>query len=108
MGDFTKTLTDDNFEIEILNSDKPALVDFWAEWCGPCIALGPTVDSIAEEYDGKAVVGKVNVDHHPTIAAKYSIRSIPSLLIFSNGKVEEQLIGAVSKEEITSIIDRLL
>ena len=94
MGDFTKTLTDDNFETEILNSDKPGLVDFWAEWCGPCIALGPTVDSIAQDF--------------PSIAAKYGIRSIPSLLIFSNGKVEEQLVGAVSKEEITSILDKLI
>jgi len=100
--------TDDNFDAEVINSDVPVIVDFWAEWCGPCKALMPTVSEIASEYKGKAVIGKVNVDNCPGIASKYGIRSIPTILFFTEGNVQEQLLGAVPKTQITSIIDKLV
>ena len=104
----TVNVTDENFDTEVLKSTKPIIVDFWAEWCGPCKQIAPTVDEIATEYNGRAVVGKVNVDHHPTIASQYGIRSIPSLLIFSNGKVQQQIVGAVGKEELSKAISKVL
>jgi len=89
-------ITDSNFD-EILKTDKPILVDFWAEWCGPCKMIGPVVEELAGDFEGKAVVGKIDVDSNPEISAKYGIRSIPTLLIFKNGQIVDKQVGAVSK-----------
>ena len=86
--------TDGNFDAEVLKSDKPTLVDFWAVWCGPCRAIAPIVEHLATQYDGKVKVGKLDVDHNQGVAAKYGIRSIPALLLFKGGKVVDQLVGA--------------
>lgn len=92
----TIEITDANFE-EIINSDKPVLVDFWAEWCGPCRMIGPVVEELATDYEGKAVIGKVNVDENPNVSAKFGIRSIPTLLVFKNGEIVDKQVGAVPK-----------
>lgn len=93
-------LTDDNFQAEVLESDLPVLVDFWAEWCSPCLMLAPIVDEIRNEYKDTIKVGKLNVDNNPNTAVKYGIRSIPCLLFFKDGKVEEQIIGFQPKKNI--------
>lgn len=90
-------ITDSNFEELVLKSDKPVLVDFWAEWCGPCRMVGPVVEELSNEYAGKAVVGKVNVDNNAAISAKYGIRNIPTLLFFKNGEVVEKHVGVAAK-----------
>jgi len=103
----TIEITDSNFN-EILNTDKPVLVDFWAEWCGPCKMIGPIVKELAGEYDGKAVIGKVNVDETPSTAAQFGIRSIPTLLVFKNGEVVDKQIGAVPKAVLAGKLDAQL
>ena len=108
MGDLTKEFTTDNFETEVIQSAQPVLVDFWAEWCGPCRQIAPAVDEVASEYEGRAVVGKVNIDHHPNLASEYGIRSIPNLLVFSDGKVQQQIVGAVGKGALSEAINKLL
>lgn len=100
--------TDDSFEDDVLNSEKPVLVDFWAEWCGPCRMVGPVVDELAGEYEGKAKIGKVNVDENSQISTKYGIRSIPSLLIFKDGEVVDQIVGAVPKNQLKKQLDAQL
>ncbi len=102
------TFTDDNFETEVLASDKPVLVDFWAEWCGPCKMIAPSIAELANEMEGKVKVGKLDVDSNQNTAFKYGIRSIPSLLIFKNGEVVEQIIGAVPKEHIKSKLESVV
>ncbi len=101
-------LTDSNFEEMVLKSDKPVLVDFWAEWCGPCRMVAPIVSEISTEYEGKAVVGKLDVDSNPEVAQKYGIRNIPTILFFKNGEVADKQVGAVPKSMLTSKIENLL
>ncbi len=101
-------LTDSNFEEIVLKSDKPVLVDFWAEWCGPCRMVAPIVSEISSEYEGKAIVGKLDVDSNPGVAQKYGIRNIPTILFFKNGEVADKQVGAVPKSMLVSKIDNLI
>ena len=103
----TIEITDANFN-EILNTDKPVLVDFWAEWCGPCKMIGPVVKELANDYEGKAVIGKVNVDENPNTAAQFGIRSIPTLLVFKGGEIVDKQIGAVPKSVLAGKLDAQL
>jgi len=100
-------ITDANFEETVLNSGKPALVDFWAVWCGPCRMVGPIVEELATEYGDKAVIGKVDVDNNPETAAKYGIRNIPTILFFKNGEVVDKQVGAVPKQVLVGKIEPL-
>ena len=100
-------ITDSNFE-KIINSDKPVLVDFWAEWCGPCKMIGPLVEELASEFEGKAIIGKVDVDTNPEVSAKFGIRSIPTLLVFKNGEIVDKQVGAVPKSVLTEKIETQL
>lgn len=99
------TIASGNFESEVLKSNVPVLVDFWATWCGPCRMIGPIIEEIAAEYAGKAKVAKVDVDQNQELAEQFQVRSVPTLLIFKNGNVVEQLVGAVSKKALTTRLD---
>ena len=101
-------VSDDEFETSILQNEKPALVDFWAEWCQPCKMLAPTVEELADEYDGQVLVTKLNVDDNPATATKYGIRGIPTLLLFKGGQVVQQLVGVKTKAEIKKVIDDII
>lgn len=101
-------LTDSNFEEMVLKSDKPVLVDFWAEWCGPCRMVAPIVAEISTEYEGKAIVGKLDVDSNPEVANKFGIRNIPTILFFKNGEVADKQVGAVPKSVLASKMEGLL
>jgi thioredoxin 1 len=104
-GTNTLTFTDAAFESDVLKSDKPVLVDFWAEWCGPCRMMTSTIDSIATDYEGKAKVGKMNVDDNGQTAMRFQIRGIPALLLFKGGKIVDQRVGAVGKSDLQKMLD---
>ena len=108
MGEFTCEFTEDNCEADVLGSSIPVVVDFWAEWCGPCKMLAPTIAKIAEKYNGQVLVGKLNVDNSPSVAQKYNVRSIPNILIISNGEVKEQVVGNVPEADISALLDKLV
>ena len=101
-------ITDESFESEVLGSETPVLVDFWAEWCGPCRALAPTVQELSEEYEGRLKVTKLNVDENPVTASSYGIRSIPTLIIFENGVEKDRILGALPKKNIEEAIESAL
>jgi thioredoxin 1 len=101
------TLTQENFNKEVLQSPQPILVDFWAEWCGPCKMLAPILDELAGEYDGRVRIGKVNIDEHQELAAQFGIRSIPTLLLFREGEVTDQIVGLRSKRDLKASFDRV-
>ncbi len=108
MAEHVVTVTDANFDSEVVKSETPALVDFWAAWCGPCRAIGPVVEELAQEYLGKVKVGKCNVDENPKTPGQFGIRAIPTLILFKNGQVVDQITGAVSKSHLEEALKKLL
>jgi thioredoxin 1 len=105
-GDNTLTFTDGSFDADVINSEVPVLVDFWAEWCGPCRMMGPTVDQIASDYVGKVKVGKLDVDNNQLTASRYGIRGIPTILLFKGGQIVEQKVGAIGKNDFQKMLDK--
>ncbi|MBA4184700.1 MAG: thioredoxin [Acidobacteria bacterium] len=108
MSEFVKQATDSNFQTDILSADKPVLVDFWAEWCGPCRAVAPAVEAVAEEYRQRASVYKMNVDENMKVPQQFGIRGIPTLIVFKDGQEQERIVGAVSREAIAEAIEKHL
>lgn len=106
MGNFAKEVTDAAFETDVLGSEKPVLVDFWAEWCGPCRMIAPSVEAVAEEFEGRASFYKMNVDDNPAVPDKYGIRGIPTLILFKGGVEQERIVGAVSREAIAKVVSK--
>ena len=102
------TLTQENFAAEVLQASAPVLVDFWAEWCGPCKMIGPILDELAEEYNGRVKIGKVNIDEQPELATQYGVRAIPTLLLFHQGQVADQMVGLRSKRDLKANLDKYL
>ena len=105
-SEHVQTFTDGNFDTTVISAETPVLVDFWAEWCGPCRRLAPTVDELANDYNGKVVVAKMNVDENPATPMRFSIRGIPTLLLFKGGQVVEQVVGLADKSELKKVIDK--
>ena len=101
-------VSDDQFDVEVLQSSEPVLVDFWAEWCGPCKMIAPILDELAETYGGRLKVAKINIDHNQQTPRQYAVRGIPTLMIFKDGKVQATQVGAVNKSQLTQLIDRTL
>jgi len=107
-SEYVQTYGDGNFDADVLKASTPVLVDFWAEWCGPCRRLAPTVDALAGDYAGKVTIGKLNVDENPNTAVKFNVRGIPALLLFKGGQLVDQVVGLQPKENIKQVIDRHL
>ncbi|NCP77906.1 MAG: thioredoxin [Desulfuromonadales bacterium] len=107
-GDKVCAFTDDNFEAEVLKSSEPVLVDFWATWCAPCKAIGPIVEELAESYAGRIKIGKVNVDENQATPGQYGVRGIPTLVLFKDGKVVDQLVGAVPRNQLEALLEKAL
>ncbi len=107
-SDLIQTYTDANFDGSVLKSATPVVVDFWAEWCGPCRALAPAIDALAQDYQGKVAVGKLNVDDNPTTTVKYMVRGIPAVLLFKGGQMVDQIVGLVDKGTLKQMVDRHL
>ena len=108
MSETLTHVTDDSFEADVVKSDKTVLVDFWAPWCGPCKAIGPVIDELAEEFEGKVVIAKMNVDDNPATPGKFGIRAIPTLILFKGGEVVDQITGAVGKTQLQDLIKKVI